>query len=65
MMQQNLVAQGIPPEGALQQMASRVLQQATVMSFIDVFFVLALLFGGLALTAFLMRRPARTGGAGH
>ncbi|QUS36959.1 DHA2 family efflux MFS transporter permease subunit [Falsirhodobacter algicola] len=64
----NLSAQGIDGQtGALMQMASRVSAQATVMSFIDVFFLLSCLFGGLALTALLMRKPggAAKGAGGH
>ncbi|TDX29256.1 DHA2 family efflux MFS transporter permease subunit [Rhodovulum visakhapatnamense] len=62
----NLSSRGLDGQtGALAQMAARVRQQATVMSFIDVFLMLAVLFAGLAVTAFLMRAPQRAGGGGH
>ncbi|BAQ70038.1 MFS transporter [Rhodovulum sulfidophilum] len=64
----NLSARGLDGQtGALVQMAARLRQQATVMSFIDVFLMLALLFGGLAASAFFMRAPdpGGGGGAGH
>jgi DHA2 family multidrug resistance protein len=53
---------------ALKQMTMIVHRQGMVMAFADVFLVLALLYGGLSLTVFLMRRPP-TGlapaGGGH
>ncbi|SIS59850.1 DHA2 family multidrug resistance protein [Phaeovulum vinaykumarii] len=63
----NLSAHGLDGQlGAISQMAGRVRQQAVVMSFIDVFLLLSLLFGGLALAALLMRPPAKAvGGGGH
>lgn len=65
MLAANLEAQGIDGErGALAQMAGRVAQQATVMSFIDVFTLIALLFSGLALLALAMK-PPRAAGGGH
>jgi len=55
----NLIAHGLDgPTGALQQMANRVLAQATVMSFIDVFFLITGLFASLAFAALLMKPPA-------
>lgn len=66
-MRQNLASHGLPPDGALAQMAARVAGQATVMSFIDVFTLLTALFAGLALMALAMKPPARAGagGGGH
>jgi MFS transporter, DHA2 family, multidrug resistance protein len=49
-------------------MMRRVHQQAAVMSFIDVFYILSLLFASLAVFAMLMRKPpasAAGGGGGH
>lgn len=68
LMAQNLSAHGIDgTTGALAQMMGRVHQQAAVMSFIDVFYILTLLFASLALFAMLMRKPpaAAAGGGGH
>ncbi|WP_062763180.1 DHA2 family efflux MFS transporter permease subunit [Falsirhodobacter sp. alg1] len=71
LLSQSLAANGIvDPAAATMQMAARVSQQATVMSFIDVFFLLAVLFGGLALSAVLMRKPKpaagqKPAGGGH
>ena len=67
MMAANLTAQGVDGErGALSQMAGRVTQQATVMSFIDVFTLLTLLFAGLAVLALAMKPPRAAGaGGGH
>ncbi len=59
MMSGNLASRGIDGEaGAIAQMVSRVTQQASVMSFIDVFTILTGLFGSLAFLAMLMRKPA-------
>jgi len=44
--------------GAISQMAGRVHQQAVVMSFIDVFYLLTILFVSLAVFAVLMRKPS-------
>ncbi len=58
LMAANLAGHGIDGQtGAIAQMAARVRQQAAVMSFIDVFVLIALLFAGLALTALLMKKP--------
>ncbi len=58
MMAQNLASRGLDGEtGAIAQMIGRVREQATVMSFIDVFTIIAALFGTLALTALVMRKP--------
>ncbi|SFJ69976.1 DHA2 family efflux MFS transporter permease subunit [Celeribacter neptunius] len=67
MMAANLQAQGVDGKtGALAQLAGRVAQQATVMSFIDVFTLITALFAGLAVLALAMRPPrAGAGGAGH
>lgn len=66
MMQQNLASHGLPPEGALAQMAAKVAGQATIMSFIDIFILLTMLFAGLALMALAMKPPARAAaGGGH
>ena len=67
MMRQNLASHGLPPDGALVQMVGKVARQATIMSFIDVFTLLTMLFVGLALMALAMKPPARAaaGGGGH
>ncbi|QPM89172.1 DHA2 family efflux MFS transporter permease subunit [Pseudooceanicola algae] len=54
-----LEADGIDGEtGALAQLAARVTQQATVMSFIDIFTLIALLFAGLAVLSLAMEPRA-------
>ncbi len=55
------------PAMALKQMAQMVRQQATVMAFADVFFLLAALFVALALLGIIMKRPkpAAAGAGGH
>lgn len=67
MLSTNLQAQGIDGDkGALAQMAGRVAQQATVMSFIDVFTLITVLFAGLALLALAMKPPrSGAGDAAH
>lgn len=61
----NLQAQGLDGDkGALAQMAGRVLQQATVMSFIDVFMLITFLFAGLSVMALAMKPPRAGAGAG-
>jgi DHA2 family multidrug resistance protein len=52
---------------ALSTMSRIVLKQATVMSFIDVFYLLTILFASLAVFAMLMRKPPASagGGGGH
>jgi DHA2 family multidrug resistance protein len=67
MMRQNLASHGLPPDGALVQMVGKLARQATIMSFIDVFTLLTMLFVGLALMALAMKPPARAaaGGGGH
>ncbi len=66
-MAQGLAARGLDgPKAALAQMTLRLHGQASVMSFIDVFLLITVLFGGLAMAALLMRPPARGGApAGH
>ncbi len=62
-MQRALSAQGLDGErGALQQMIGQVTQQATVMSFIDVFTILAALFASLAVLILALKKPAPRGG---
>ncbi|HVG49090.1 MAG TPA: DHA2 family efflux MFS transporter permease subunit, partial [Rubellimicrobium sp.] len=64
MMAANLRAQGIDGQaGALAQMAGRLHGQAAVMSFIDIFVLITVLFAGLAATALLMKKPAAPAGA--
>ncbi|KXF76042.1 MFS transporter [Paramesorhizobium deserti] len=52
---------------ALARISGLVRQQATLMSFIDVFFILTLLFASLAVFAILLRKPGQQagGGGGH
>ncbi len=65
-MARGLSAQGIDgARGALAQMVGRVTQQAVVMSFIDVFTLLTLLFASIAVFAMLMRRPAARAAPAH
>jgi DHA2 family multidrug resistance protein len=49
---------------AIRQLANMVAQQANVLSFIDVFLLLTVLFAGLAFGTLLMRKPAAAAGAG-
>lgn len=50
---------------ATQQLLNMVSQQAYVLSFIDIFVLLAALFAGLGLFALVMKKPAPMGaGAG-
>lgn len=59
-MEANLDAQGLNgSKGALAQMAGRVTEQATVMSFVDVFVLLTMVFAGLAVMALLMKPPPK------
>ncbi|HVX99584.1 MAG TPA: DHA2 family efflux MFS transporter permease subunit [Pseudorhodoplanes sp.] len=55
------------PSMALKQMALMVRQQATVMAFADLFFILACLFVALAMLGVIMKRPkpAPAGAGGH
>ena len=66
MMAANLTAKGLNgPTAALAQMTNRVMQQARMLSFIDVFYLLAVVFAALAGFALLMRRPGGPAAAGH
>jgi MFS transporter, DHA2 family, multidrug resistance protein len=49
---------------ALKQLMGIVRQQATVMAFADVFLILTVLFGALALLSVVMKRPKIAGGGG-
>lgn len=54
----NMAAAGLDADkAALAQLSSRVARQATVMSFIDVFLLLTVLFAGLAVMALAMKPP--------
>ncbi|KMK64841.1 DHA2 family efflux MFS transporter permease subunit [Puniceibacterium sp. IMCC21224] len=66
-MASTLTARGLDGQtGALAQMAARVHGQATVMSFIDIFTIITVIFASLALGALLMRPAAKApAGAGH
>lgn len=56
----NLAARGLDgPTGALAQMAARLRGQAAVMSFIDIFVLITVLFSGLAVVALLMKSPPK------
>jgi len=58
-----LTAQGLDGHrGALMQMMGQITQQATVMSFIDVFTILAALFASLAVLILALKKPAPRGG---
>ncbi|WP_394155172.1 DHA2 family efflux MFS transporter permease subunit [Loktanella salsilacus] len=55
-----LTARGLDGEtGALAQMVTRLRGQAAVMSFIDIFLIITVLFAGLALGALLMKPPPK------
>ena len=70
-LQQGLAATGAadPKAGALAELSGMVRRQATVMSFIDVFTLLTLLFTALSIFAIAMNKPAprgtAAGGGGH
>ncbi len=65
-MAQGLAAKGLDgPTAALSQMVARVMQQARMLSFIDVFYLLAVLFASLAGFALLMRKPGGPAAAAH
>ncbi|MDQ0136352.1 DHA2 family multidrug resistance protein [Neorhizobium galegae] len=49
---------------ALQKISGIITQQATLLSFMDVFFILTGLFGSLIFFVFLIAKPARPAGAG-
>ncbi len=64
LMARNATAHGYDGQSAaVAQMAGRVMQQASVMSFIDVFTLLAGLFASLAVFSVMMRKPAPAKGA--
>ncbi len=69
MMGRNLAARGLDgTSGAIAQMAHKVQLQAQVLSFLDVFYLLTLLFASLAVFSILMRKPPESaggGGGGH
>lgn len=63
-----MTAQGLDgSRGALAQMVREVTRQATVLSFIDVFLVLSVMFGSLSFFVLMLKKPAPRGGpaAGH
>jgi DHA2 family multidrug resistance protein len=65
MMARNLTSRGIDgATGAISQMVGRVHQQAVVMAFIDVFYLLTIMFVSLAVFAVLMRKPFGNAAAG-
>ena len=65
-MAQGMTAKGLDgPTAALSQMVGRVMQQSRMLSFIDVFYLLAVLFASLAGFALLMRKPGGPAAAGH
>ena len=49
---------------ATRQLLNMVSQQAYLLSFSDVFMLLTLLFGGLAIFSLLMKKPEMAGGGG-
>lgn len=69
--QLNTMAQGLATKGlngptaALSQMVGRVMQQARMLSFIDVFYMLAVLFASLSAFALILRKPAGPAAGGH
>lgn len=53
---------------AIQKLSGMVQQQATILSFIDVFLMLTFLFSALVVGAFLIKKPQSApsgGGGGH
>ena len=68
-MAQNFAVHGMDGETtAIAKISAMVHQQAWMMSFMDVFYLLTVLFGSLAVFALLMRKPpaaAGGGGGGH
>jgi len=53
------------PLMALKEMSLMARQQATVMSFADVFLMMTVLFVALAVLGLVMKRPAAVAGGGH
>jgi len=67
-MTRNFESHGLDgPTAALSKLSGMVAQQATLMSFADVFYLLTVLFASLAVFAMLMRKPPASagGGGGH
>ena len=67
-MTRNFQSHGLDgPTAALSKLSGMVHQQAMVMSFMDVFYLLTMLFASLAVFAMMMRKPpaAAGGGGGH
>jgi len=68
-MTKNFASHGLDgPTTALSKISGMVHQQASLLSFMDVFYILTLLFASLAVFAILMRKPgapAPGGGGGH
>ncbi|MDO9415279.1 DHA2 family efflux MFS transporter permease subunit [Pararhizobium sp.] len=64
-MEQNYNSHGLDGAAiAIQKMSGLVTQQATILSFIDVFVILTALFSGLVVLAFLIKKPQGAGGGG-
>ncbi|MGO4450805.1 DHA2 family efflux MFS transporter permease subunit [Phyllobacterium sp. TAF24] len=64
-MTKNFQSHGIDGQtAALSRISAMVHQQATLMSFMDVFYILTMLFATLALFAVMMRKPVAAGGGG-
>ncbi|MBA8881135.1 DHA2 family efflux MFS transporter permease subunit [Phyllobacterium myrsinacearum] len=64
-MSKNFASHGIDGStAALSQISAMVHRQASLMSFIDVFYILTMLFATLAFLSVLMRKPAAAGGGG-
>ncbi len=63
----NFQSHGIDGQtAALSKMSGMVSQQAWTMSFVDVFYILTMLFATLAVFAIMMRKPPKAaGGGGH
>ncbi|MGH6860557.1 MAG: MFS transporter, partial [Phyllobacterium sp.] len=66
-MSSNFTTRGLDgPAAALARMSAMVHQQASLLSFMDVFYILTVLFASLAVFAVMMRKPgAPAGGGGH
>ncbi len=67
-MTRNFESHGLDgPTAALSNLSNMVHQQAMLMSFMDVFYLLTMLFASLAVFAVMMRKPPATagGGGGH
>ena len=68
-MSNNFASHGLDgPTTALARLSGMVHQQASLLSFMDVFYILTVLFASLAVFAIMMRKPgapAPGGGGGH